>query len=688
MRLRSADGRYVLTLASSLTAHQQSPRRRPSVLATVTPARFGVPLFIFQPQTYTNGVDCPIAGVADASGAAVLARNNAGALETMDAAPGGTWTNRDTVTAGQGLALAYDPVADAILLLYGDGNDLKLRSSTDHGATWSGSTTLVTEASAIGSVALAIRASNGNACAFYTLGTTTTLKRLRRTAGTWAGSGTNWTRSGSVATLTGLAAVHSGDFYLAVTGTEVTTTHPRLWSVAMGDTILPSNAWSTLNAIEEADAASGTTFGHPHAALISSLMFVTFQQTEAGNVPGSRVFVTSPPESAGPLAFWRTPEPLPAGTSTFGAAIFDNTAAARSTFATPDAYYHAAHPAALDLSDQLVALSWRLSPASLKVRAELAYAETSSMPFADAVRPGHDLTIQHGYLSGTAGAAEYGQLLRCSVSRVSQAFEPGKLRLIVEADGPWEALARWKAAAAWTAPASTTRASVFSRVAARAGFALTAAGGARAPSAAWTTDTPAFAIAAGETGRSALERLLAPSVDFVRLDFNTGGLQICSFANSDLASADYTYALTTPPSDHPLLSLARFEAHEISRVRVQGPDRYADAFASAAGDDFWNPADELAFELVRDLAATNNTKATDAAARALRRARALTPLGELTAPASVGQELFDVVLASLSPTSDVDVNITARVIGIGLDYRRGPAPGAPAYTTTLTLGRG
>src|SRR6185503_8262308 len=168
-----------------------------------------------------------------------------------------------------------------------------LRTSSDHGATWSASTTLVTEASAIGSVALALRASNGNACAFYTLGTSTTLKRLRRTAGAWAGSGTNWTRSGSVATLTGLAAVHSGDFYLAITGTEVTTLNPRVWSVAMGDTILPSNAWSTLVNVQESDAASGLSFAHPHAALISSIMFATFQQAETGNVPTSRVFVTS-----------------------------------------------------------------------------------------------------------------------------------------------------------------------------------------------------------------------------------------------------------------------------------------------------------------------------------------------------------------------------------------------------------
>jgi len=677
----------VLTLAASLLDHQQALRRRPSVLATVTQKRYGVPILLLEAQTYTNGVDCPIDGVADASGAVVLARNNAGALETMNAAPGGSWSNRDTVTAGQGFALAYDPVADAILLVYGDGNDLKLRTSSDHGATWSASTTLVTEASAIGSVALALRASNGNACAFYTLGTSTTLKRLRRTAGAWAGSGTNWTRSGSVATLTGLAAVHSGDFYLAITGTEVTTLNPRVWSVAMGDTILPSNAWSTLVNVQESDAASGLSFAHPHAALISSIMFATFQQAETGNVPTSRVFVTSPPESAGPLGFWREPQPTPILTA-HGAAIFDDATNSRAVLAGPDAYYHAPHPAALDLSDQLVALSWRLTPSSLKVRAELAFDGTGSLPFADTVRPGFDLSIQHGYLSGAAGAGEYGQLLRCSISRVSQAFESGKLRLIVEADGPWEALARFKAASTWTAPASTTRGAIFSRIAARAGLNVSAAAGSRAPSAAWTADTPAFAIAAGETGRTALERLLAPSVDFVRLDFNTGGLQICSFAVADLASPDYTYAFTTTPGfEHPLLTLTRTEAHAVSRLRVQGPDRYAEAFAAYSGDDFYNPGDEPDFELVRDLAASDNTKATNAAERALRRARALVATGELTAPANVGHELFDTVLALLTPSAAIDASVTARVLGIDLDYRRGPA-GGPAYTTTLTLGRG
>jgi len=249
----------VLTLSSELESAQQAARRRPALALTVANTRFGVPLLKFLASSGGSGVDCPMAAALDnvtgPGDVTLFVRNNAGALEYATD-PAGSWTNADTVTTGQGVAVAFDPIAQLHLVAYGDGNDLKLRTYNAATTTLSASTTLVTEASAIGAVAIAVRASSGNACAFYALGTTTTVKRLRRTSGTWAGSGTTWSRSADVASVTGLSAVHSGNYYLAVTGTEATTTHERLWSVAMGDGPLPSNAWSALVPIAEAGVAT------------------------------------------------------------------------------------------------------------------------------------------------------------------------------------------------------------------------------------------------------------------------------------------------------------------------------------------------------------------------------------------------------------------------------------------------
>ena len=121
-------------------------------------------------------------------------------------------------------------------------------TSADSGASWGAEVTVRAEGSAVAFVAVAFNLSTADACCFYSVGTT--VKRLRRTAGTWAGSGTAWTLS--VASVSGLGAAHNGgDFAVLVSGTEVTTTHKRVWITLMGDTNLPANAWATLVNVAE-----------------------------------------------------------------------------------------------------------------------------------------------------------------------------------------------------------------------------------------------------------------------------------------------------------------------------------------------------------------------------------------------------------------------------------------------------
>jgi hypothetical protein len=169
----------VLTLGSALLAHQKQPRRLPALSLTVSATRNGIPTL--RPSQDVDGAESEAPHAAAFANSTFLqVRNDAGTIKTrQNFAP---WSpSLASVAPGSPVALAAYS-AEAIILV-GDGAALKAWTSADNGATWSGPTTIVTEASAIGAVAAAYRPSTGNVCAFYVLGTTPTLKRLRRTSG-------------------------------------------------------------------------------------------------------------------------------------------------------------------------------------------------------------------------------------------------------------------------------------------------------------------------------------------------------------------------------------------------------------------------------------------------------------------------------------------------------------------------
>ena len=213
----------VLTLSSTLAAHQLLPTRRPALRVVVSKTRHGIDILDWQSYYTGTEADMPHAAAVAADGSLIRTRNHAGSSVYVQrvASPGAgstysAWTLVAVATATTPIALAA--LGTDVLLAYVDnaGLSIELRTSSDSGATWSAAVRVVTEASAIGSPALAY-SPPAIRCLFYALGSTgTTLKRLRRTSGTWAASGTNWSKSASVATMTGVAACHDGsDFALS-----------------------------------------------------------------------------------------------------------------------------------------------------------------------------------------------------------------------------------------------------------------------------------------------------------------------------------------------------------------------------------------------------------------------------------------------------------------------------------------
>ncbi|MEX0784230.1 MAG: hypothetical protein WD557_16440 [Dehalococcoidia bacterium] len=664
------------SLSDELIAHQRGSQRRPVVQVRGLARRFGVRVLRW--ERYYTGAEpgSPHAVAIADDGSLVRARNDAGTLYVQRVAspgPGSTyssWANLASVTSGTGVAMASR--AGELLLAYVDSAGLTLRvcSSTDDGATWSAATAVVTEASAIGSVAVAFRA-NGDACLFYTLGTGTTLKRLRRTGGTWAGSGTNWTRSGDVASITGLAACHDGgDFSLVVTGTTVTTLHPRAWGARMGDGLLPANAWSALTPIAEADAASTTTFSAPAIMAHEGDIHATFVQRETGDVAADRVMYTHPAHLTDVNAPWSEPAPQEAsGTEGLALGVGDGAAWA----ATPSGVWRAPAPDPDLLSERLVSCAVDVRPAAASCRVTLDNADGALTGVPNEAFPatmaGGTIEVSAGYLGGEDGEAEFGAPQRFVIDRVRHSALRGKRVVVIEASGAWEHASRWHATQAWqTAAGVLARSQVFAHIAARAGIGH--ANGGRPPSSDWSSGAPSFALLPGESASAAIARLLAVVSDGVRPDSDSFLLTGCA----DDDPSDYAYA----PGEHPIASFTPAdEGPRANWVRVQGPDRYAEAFDAASV-----AAHGPRLAQVRNLDATTDAKATAMAAGALRRAQWSTPMGRLVAPCNVGQQLFDVVTVT-SETHGIDAR-DFRVIGCAWEYERGS--GTPRFDSNLELG--
>lgn len=523
----------MLSLSSSLAAHQRGAERAPEVRVTASARRGGAHLLRWSRIHRGAEAVAPHAACVMANGALALARNDAGTLKSSypwgpTGANFGFWRTEDTgLAAGAGMALCAR--SGEALLAYAKGTALLLKSSADNGVTWSAAVTLVTEGAAIGPVAAAFTGSD--ACLFYGVGAA--VKRLRRIAGTWAGAGTAWTNS--VATLTGLAACHDGsDFALLVTGTETTTNHRRCWATQMGDLGLPANAWGALVSVAEADAASTSSFAGPALVSIAGEIHGAFAWLETGQTPFTRAFESHPPAGSSPLTTWSEPRPHEALTAN-GIALAWGNGAADTVFATtPAGVWRCAINAQDTLTPRVLRCSVHAGPRSSRCRVELDNTDGALAGLPSAAFPGTltggALALTPGYRSGAGGAFEGAASWQFTIDAIAYRASGGRRTVVLEGSGPWEQLARWRSPQTWqTAAGALLRSQVAARIAGRAGFAVQSAASPDAPSGDWTATTPSFVLTQGERGDTALARLLAPLADGVRSE--TGALLVTGLAS-------------------------------------------------------------------------------------------------------------------------------------------------------------
>ena len=230
-----------------------------------------------------------------------------------------TWTDL-TAVAGTDVALCAEGSRALLFYVDTDGLTLKVRESTDSGSTLGSPVTAATAAGAVGWLAAAVK-SGGDILLLYSVGATAF--SVKRSGGAW-GSPVSW--SNSVASVTGLACFHQGDYNAVVTGTDAAG-DGFVWSCLFGDGFSQApGTWSSLREVTHASSGSAVSFRAPFLAQPDTYR-LAFVEKYTGNQAYNRPYHSYSPATADYATnLWR--EPIPFNLSTdFGLAIVSSSSA-------------------------------------------------------------------------------------------------------------------------------------------------------------------------------------------------------------------------------------------------------------------------------------------------------------------------------------------------------------------------
>jgi hypothetical protein len=241
------------TLSPALLSAQQSSSAAPYLEAVVSDRIGGIRRLDWT-RLYTGAEpDGYHAACVPGDGSLIRARVTGGHIYYQRVSSPGSgsdfsaWTDLGAC-ADVAVALCAD---DARLLLFyvdAGGTQVKVRESTDNGATLGAAVTAASAAGAVTWLAADVKASGDAGLAYSVAGNVSFAKQ---TAGAW-GAPSAWPNTAS--TITGLACYHHGDWNLAVAGTDAAG-QAFLWICILGDGFaLPPGTWSGLREVMRASA--------------------------------------------------------------------------------------------------------------------------------------------------------------------------------------------------------------------------------------------------------------------------------------------------------------------------------------------------------------------------------------------------------------------------------------------------
>jgi hypothetical protein len=669
----------VRSLSADLEAAQQSASARPYVQCLVNDY-WGERSRLRFTRLYTGAEpEGFVAAVFAPDGSLIRARlEDNGSTATLYvsrvASPGSgsTWSSWTSLEAGvsdvAGCALALD--GTTLLLFYVASNDtsIRLRTSTDNGQTWSSASTILTAGGAVGYMAAAVSTFSGDRVLVWSEGAT--VYRSRFSSGAW-GARTAWTNS--VASITGLAMTHQFDFQVMVAGTQASTLHPRVFACRFGDGAFGTlNAWSALRDVAFGSAEGDVTFSSPAVCVSDNLYRAWFVEHFGGDEAYDRLHATEMETqfdfSSGD--FWREPSAIDYSPTTRGVAVAVANASETWLVAASGVWYSDA-PAlpgidvTADVVEASVVADANGSAAVVSLdNADGRYTSYGAGDFA-VLQRGARMQLSPGY--HTASGAEVNEDSPFAYWIDSIELVTGaQPRLVLRARDAASLIASWRSRRqhVW-ANGDETVVQLIWRVLRRAGLSIDTTDA----SGLITTLEPAFTIHPGESGDTAMRRLLDMTSSIGR--WRTAGFAVVTPDASDTAT--YSFG-----DGHAILS-GRYVDRGLAanRVRVVGLDKYNEALDL---NDMAATGERVAQLVDADL--TTSAMAED-------RAEAFLRLAEVDSRADVvqvfgvhcGLEMYDVVAIT-----DAQAGLDAakrRVLGFAWHYATGSKP---RYDMTLTLG--
>jgi hypothetical protein len=561
------------------------------------------------------------------------------------------------------VAVALCSYGSTVWALYSESGSgtVQAAQSTDYGASFGTWSEIAPSGTTPTHLAAAMK-SNGEVLVLFERGSQ--VYSVKRSGGQW-GSPSAWTNS--VATVSGLAVHHLGDWNVVVAGQDAFGDY-HLWTCLYGDGYSQSlGTWSSLLELTMAASGSAVQFQHPSLAM-PDVFRLFFVEKYSGAGAYSRPFFS---HSLGSASFtdnlWREPVPFDLG-SEYGVALAYGTGS-YVWLSCPFGVWRAplVSGTGLDVSGDVVKLEMGAhlfdGGAEVQLRNDDGrYANIGSGALAPLQR-GSRLSISPGY--ETAAGQEVSEGPAFWIDDIIYTALPAEARLVLRAVDGWGLLRQWRARRQFAWAAGTK--SIFQLLAwvfARVGLEFTSLGGA---SAAAQNQYPAFTIQAGESGAAAVTRLLSRVPDYLFFRGATG----CILEPKASDTAAYSYG-----TDHPILE-GRYlrSSQRYNHLQAFGKDCFGEALA-------WDEVN-LLYNRLRQVHDQNLSTASDCQARAqsdLRDEELAAQQDQVLVRVNCGQELVDVV-----EVTEPRANLSAarrRVLAWELSYE----PRKGRYEHRLSLG--